>query len=132
MGGKRGEGRTISWVVRLGGALCDWLLGLEAEVIGGARVGVQEKNGRWKGLRHSTTTAGLARGLGLELAGWAGLGLGWRGSDVELELELQANLQSGVTFSLLHVPTSTRYVLCPPEYAANTGASVLSVWAQSR
>lgn len=52
MGGKRGEGRTISWVVRLGGALCDWLLGLEAEVIGGAGGGVQEE--KWKMERAKT------------------------------------------------------------------------------
>jgi len=69
-------------VVRLGGALCDWPLGvLEAEVIGGEQGECEKENGRRdmgsrrKGLRH-LSTAGLARGLGAWAGwtGWAGLG----------------------------------------------------------
>lgn len=88
-GGEERGGATHQLVVRLGGAGCDWpSRAWRAEVIGGAGGGASAREGKWKmemgpsrkGLRHSTT-AGLARGLGLELAwaGWLGWGWGWKG-----------------------------------------------------
>lgn len=130
-GGTRGEGRTISWWSAWGERAVIGLRGLEAEVTGGGAGERERENGkmemgpRRKGLRHSTT-AGLARGLGLELAGWlAGLGLGWRGTDVELELgPVDENRPPAVRCTFPVCCTAHT-----PEYAANTGASVLSVWA---
>lgn len=112
MGGKR-EGRGHHQLVwsAWGERAVIGFRGLEAEVIGGGAGERERENGkmemgpRRKGLRHSTT-AGLARSLGLELAGWAGAGLGW--TDVELELgpvDEAGRLQSGVAspFAALHI-----------------------------
>lgn len=99
----------------------------------------ERENGRWemgpgrKGLRHSTT-AGLARGSGLELAraGWLGWGWGWRGTDVELELDLELGQLTRQARGRLEAGFLSSAVRCvPSEYAANTGASVLSCLGSS-